>query len=362
MFSSAQFNPSQSATKGFQRETRGTRAAKAARRGPTSTSRVGFTLIELLVVIAIIALLIGILLPALGKARESAKRTQCLSGARQVNLMMQQYAVDSNGWLPFLPLTPAARNGYTVGDANGPFLTDQGAYGGVAGLFSLYQVGDGMGDGLSAPTGDRGYSGGTATTFRKYFDGNSTPLLQPYTDSYEVLTCASDASDRYWGVNLTAVAGRPAYNVAKSKIPEPPTRPEDVIHYNVSYLYVAGLRLDDPRLLSTVIYFGDETDGWDISGDAWWRGSNQSFQEQVGYNANTGFGKVDNHGADGGNYVYTDGSGTFENVNPAAKLFDYRLPNGQTNGYGIDVLAKRNAAGAIIQPRTQRSRLVNTIE
>src|SRR4051812_27246766 len=60
----------------------------------------GFTLVELLVVIGIIAVLIGILLPALSRAREAAKRTQCLSNLRQVGTYLQIYANQFNGAVP----------------------------------------------------------------------------------------------------------------------------------------------------------------------------------------------------------------------------------------------------------------------
>ncbi|MEM7623388.1 MAG: prepilin-type N-terminal cleavage/methylation domain-containing protein, partial [Planctomycetota bacterium] len=315
----------------------------ARRRIRRSTAQTGFTLIELLVVIAIIALLIGILLPALGKARDAARSVKDLSQVRGTGTAMLIYSNDFGGNLPVMPLNDAGLGGKNAAD--GPFLSGQETYG-VAGLFSTFQAGEDISNSVNQIVSvDHGYFGTPSSGIGNYSYADRTrtgtgrppdfadaPVMRGYLEGLEVLASPSLREDRYWKESTTVATPRRTDRVesGKIKLVEAPESEEDVVNYNVSYLYIAGLKDDEGSVLFPPPFWGTETATADVIDNAWygwdWLNNRATTEPQdtldsIGFNPDTGYSDLDAFGNRGGNFVFTDGSAVFVTENPQRAFF-----------------------------------------
>jgi prepilin-type N-terminal cleavage/methylation domain-containing protein/prepilin-type processing-associated H-X9-DG protein len=137
----------------------------------------GFTLVELLVVIGIIALLISILLPALNKAREQAKLTQCMSNLRQLAIGLQLYRQYNRDYYPprYLAIRPKV---------------------GLAPAYEVDSVYMWAGKGTKPPE-SYGVVYQDASTDKRYINKFISPNVQA-GDEFELARCPSE-SDSYNG-------------------------------------------------------------------------------------------------------------------------------------------------------------------
>jgi len=256
--------------------TRRTHAAHVDQRRRTPS---GFTLIELLVVISIIALLIGLLLPALTRARDNARRGACASNIRQNGMGIMLYANDYNDWFPFVYV-----------DSGDPVVGQQN-YGGLAGFYNLWNLENRYGPG-------------------QYRDGNTRPLLAPYVNDARTLLCPSDRIDNTDGGHSHRNARGPVTPFAVANMQGDPDNLDanpGVNFENISYLYIAGLRADQP---SAMAVFGDETNWNDYGTNAF------------NYNGRAGYMDDDNHGMEGGNILYNDGHADFTRNEDILTIYD----------------------------------------
>lgn len=268
----------------------------------------GFTLIELLVSIAIIGLLISILLPSLGRAREMGRRTVCSSNMRQIGVGFYQYSEDNNGWFPVKPAM------------NNPDPT-------IADLATVQQNAGASGPGeFWGPQ----FAGMIRDIIERdvTHEGASVPK---YLANPKILICPSDQMGNDFQ-DLKQVPVRPANNFSEIQIS---LQNQSVKNY--SYMYVALWRNDDR---SEYFMLGDE-----------------SNHNDVATNSLTGLTTEDNHGRDGINAMYVDTHVEWE----GSRGGDYQSLQELANRlWGPAVLAKSRWPGT--PPGESRSREVQTID
>jgi prepilin-type N-terminal cleavage/methylation domain-containing protein/prepilin-type processing-associated H-X9-DG protein len=135
----------------------------------TCNGRLGFTLIELLVVIAIIAILAGLLLPALNSAKQKAMRIRCLNNHRSLMLAWQMYADDNQDLITY------------ASDINGGWGLNNGYNHGVPGIPGVWVTG------VLDPGDPQNHS-----NWDPYYDIPFSPLWIYGGKAFDIWRCPSD--------------------------------------------------------------------------------------------------------------------------------------------------------------------------
>jgi prepilin-type N-terminal cleavage/methylation domain-containing protein len=193
--------------------------------GQQSPVRRAFTLIELLVVIAVIALLVGILLPTLRGARESARTGVCLSNLRQIVIISQTYADSNRGKSPALgqPYGALPNWGLVVQSYAGQ-AGDAGAGQGGAEMYQNRSV-------LVCPTVNSFYGGGMLRTYAVNATGHAGTAMGDPDDFDDINQQVHVRLDSVPLPSQTAFYIDSAYVPPGTSNPPPPTRTASVLDF-----------------------------------------------------------------------------------------------------------------------------------